>query len=381
MMGAADKNDVIARARDFARTRIAPEAARWSMGESPAQSLLESAAALGLTGLEVPVGLGGLDAGFGIKAQVCEALAEADFGFAMSIVNTHNVAARLCASAGPALRDRHLPALLSGRISACTALTEPGAGSDFAAIRTQARPHQDSWRLTGEKTWIVNARHAGLAIVFAQCGKEGDAAGIGAFLVDLNQQGVRRHAIDSGFSQTSIGTGGFRLDDVNVPAEALLLAPGSAFRTILTEINGARAYVAAMCNGMLRTALDQVRDYGARRVSFGNPLDSYPGWRAPLGQAETELAASRALTARAVDLVASGQDAQLAAAAAKLFAVETCQRALPLLLHAMGAEGLRPEYCFTRHLAAAQVAGLTDGASSILRDRVSRLAPRRQGQD
>jgi alkylation response protein AidB-like acyl-CoA dehydrogenase len=298
-------------------------------------------------------------------------LAAADFGFAMSLINTQNVGLRLCLSAEASIRDQYLPRILSGDISACTALTEPGAGSDFGAVTTRATETASGWRISGEKTWIINGRHAGLAVVFAQCSETGGASGIGGFLVDLDRPEVRRYAIDAGFAQTSMATGGFVLNDVT--AEALLLPPGGAFKSILTEINAARTYVAAMCNAMLGAAITQAAEYGARRQSFGKSLDQHAAWRQPLGTAQTDLAATRALTARAVDLIADGADAQLAAAEAKIAAVEAAQRHIPHMLHAMGAVGLLPDYCFTRHIAAAHIAGFTDGATSILRDRVARL--------
>jgi alkylation response protein AidB-like acyl-CoA dehydrogenase len=367
----SDSQGFVARVRAFAQDPMAHAASGWSMGDHLDRSLFREAASIGLTGITIPREYGGLGHGFATLVAACETLAAVDFGFAMSLVNTHNVGLRLCISAGEATRDSYLPRLLSGEISACTALTEPAVGSDFAAIATRATETPGGWRITGEKTWIVNGRHAGLAVVFAQCSDAGRADGIGGFLVDLDRPGVTRYPIDSGFAQTSMGTGGFVLEDVT--AEALLLPPGGAFKSILTEINAARTYVAAMCNAMLGAATAQVADYGATRRSFGIPLADHAGWRHPLGAAETDLAASRALTARAVDLIVAGADTQLAAAEAKIAAVEAAQRHIPQMLHAMGATGLRPEYCFTRHLAAAQVAGFTDGATSILRDRVARL--------
>ncbi|MBY8977953.1 acyl-CoA/acyl-ACP dehydrogenase [Rhodobacteraceae bacterium NNCM2] len=364
--------------RDFAAAEVMPAAPGWSMGQSPKEALFAKAASLGITGLQVPREHGGQGLGFRLKAQVCAALAAVDFGFAMSLVNTHNVAARLATSAPAAIRDRHLPGLLSGAVSACTALTEPAAGSDFAAIQTRSRETGQGWELTGEKRWIVNARHAGLAIVFAKCGDSDDAASIGAFLVDLTQPGVQQYPIDGAFSQTSIGTGGFVLD--GAVAECLLLPPGAAFKSILAEINGARTYVAVMCNAMLRAALDQAADYGAARQSFGKPLAAHQAWRAALAEAETDLAAAEALSDRAVTQVDTGEDAQLSAAKAKIHAVRTCQLHLPEMLHAMGAEGLRPDYVVTRHLAAVQMAALTDGATNILRDRVARLSQPRAAQ-
>lgn len=366
------------RVQRFAQGPVAAAVPDWTAEAAPGLGALRrEAAALGLTGVTVPAAQGGQGHGFATLAAACETLAAVDFGVAMSLVNTQNVGLRLCLSAPDALRETYLPRLLSGEISACTALTEPGAGSDFAAITTRATRDGTTWRLSGEKTWIVNGRHAGLAVVFAQTAERGDARGIGGFLIDLDRPGVRRYPLDSGFPQIAMGTGGFHLDAAR--AEALLLPPGAAFKAILTEINAARTYVAAMCTAMLAAAATQAADYGARRHSFGAPLDQHAAWRQPLGAAQTDLAAARALTARATALIEAGADAQLAAAQAKIAAVETAQRHIPQMLHAMGAEGLRRAYCFTRHLGAAQIAGFTDGATGILRDRVARLT--RSGTD
>ena len=362
------------RVRDFAEQRVRPAAAAWSLGGSPSEELFVDAGKLGVFGIEVSTALGGVGMDFAAKAQALETLAAADFGFAMSVVNTHNVARRLALSAPDALRSRYLPDLLAGRMSACTALTEPGAGSDLAAIATTAQRTDTGWVLTGEKSWIVNGRHAGVVLVYAQTDAAAGLQGLGAFLVDVSADGAGRHAIDSGFSQTSIGTGGFVFDSVRLGEDRLILPPGTAFPTIIEEINGARVYVAAMCCGMLDAALEAVAAYGGRRVVFGKPLTDHPAWRQVQAEAETALAKIRALTAQAAALVARGDDARLAAAQAKIAAVEAGQRHLPALLHAMGAEGLRPEHCLTRHLAALQTAALADGANALLKQHVAKLS-------
>jgi alkylation response protein AidB-like acyl-CoA dehydrogenase len=369
------ETDHLTRIAAFAAEDVAPAAPSWAMGASPTAALFEKAGALGLMGLDTPVAHGGSDRGFGFKAKVAELLAGADFGFAMSVINTQNVAVRLAISAPPDLRDRYLPDILAGRISACTALTEPGAGSDFSAVTTRARRGAQGWILTGEKAWIINGRRATLAMVFAQCGAGG--AGIGGFLTDLSAPGVARCAIDSGLSQTSIGTGGFTLDDVALTDDHLLLPPGPAFKAVMGEVNGARAYVAAMCCGMLAAAVAEAAAYGARRHTFGQPLAGHQAWRLKLAQAQTDLAAARALTAEAARAIDAGglvaADAQLLAAQAKVVAVGACQRHLPTLLHALGAEGLRPEHCAARHLGAVQMAALTDGSTDMLLERIARL--------
>jgi len=323
--------------------------------------------------MSIPSEDGGAGLNFASLLRACEKLAAEDFGFAMSLVNTHNVGLRLARSAPPALAARHLPGLLSGETAACTALTEPGAGSDFAAIKARAPPEDGAWRLSGEKSWIINARRAGLAIVFTHCGEAAGASSIAGFAVDLTLAGVARHPIDAAFSQASMGTGALTFVRVSLP-------PGGAFKSIMVELNAARTYMAPMCNAMTRAALAEPAQYGTERHSFGAPLTEHRAWRLPLKEVETDLAGAETLTAQATAQISAGADAQLAAARAKIAATEVAQRHLPRPLHATGAEGLRPARCITRHVAAAQIAALTDGTTTMLRERVARLTLPRRGK-
>jgi alkylation response protein AidB-like acyl-CoA dehydrogenase len=367
--------DFLGDVRTFARTHVEAHAAAWARGTAPDPAIALQAASIGLTRMELPIASGGLGLGFRAKVEACAILAAADFGFAMSLVNTHNVAKRIAMTAPDAVASRLLPDLLAGQASACTALTEPSAGSDAAAMRCTARPAEGGWLLDGEKTWIVNARHARLSIVYAQTGDHGDGTGIAAFLVDLTDSCCERYAVDSGFSQTSIGTGGFRLNRCFVPNDHAILPAGTAFKAILSEINGARIYVAAMCCAMVSAGLRLARAHGEARHAFGKPLDQQPAWREPLARCATRLAAAWALVEEAIVATEAGTDTRHLAAAAKVNAVALAQEQLPALLHAMGAEGLRETYPLTRHIGAAQIAALTDGSTAMLLDRLGRWDP------
>jgi alkylation response protein AidB-like acyl-CoA dehydrogenase len=365
----------LAEVRAFTRSHVEPQAAAWARGETLDDELFLRAAHIGLTRMELPGPDGGLGLGFRAKVEACAILAAADFGLAMALINTHNVAKRLTMSAPETVAKRFLPDLLAGKALACTALTEPSAGSDVAAMTCTARPVSGGWRLDGEKTWIVNARDARLSIVYAQTGEPGASEGIAAFLVDLTEQGCERYPIESDFSQRSMGTGGFRFKDCFVPEAHQLLPAGTAFKAILGEINGARIYVAAMCCAMVSASLKIARLYGETRHSFGKPLQQHPAWREPLAICATQLAAAWALVETAIAATESGSETRHLAAAAKVNAVTLAQTQLPVLLHAMGAEGLKENYPFARHIGAAQMAALTDGSTAMLLDRLARWDP------
>jgi len=373
------EQQLITQTEALARAQVTPHAARWERERRIGHEALPSAVALGLTRLQVPVSHGGLGFSFSCKARMTEVLAAADFGFAMSLVNTHNVAVVLARQATPAMAARHLADVMAGRVLGCTALSEPGAGSDFAAITTRATRTPGGWRIDGAKAWITNAAEAGVVVLYAQTDPGSGGRGIASFIVDARRAGCVREPAFALGGQHSIGTGGFRLDGYLATEDELLAPPGQAFKAALGSINGARTYIAAMCCGMVGEALRVVQAYGQQRHSFGQPLAAHQGWRWRLAEAGSELAACRAMVAQAAHAIDAGADAQLPAAQAKLLATRMADRQLPALAQAMGAEGLREQHPFSRHLVGARVANFVDGSTEMLLERIAAVMARGQG--
>jgi alkylation response protein AidB-like acyl-CoA dehydrogenase len=364
---------LLERTAAFAREVVAPGAPAWEAERRIGREAVEAAAALGLTGIEVPTAWGGLGLGFTLKAQVAELLGAADFAFTMSLINTHNVAAKLAREAPQAVAARYVGELLAGRRLGCTALTEASAGSDFAAIGTQATRTTQGWRLDGAKAWITNAAEADVVVLYAQTEPRSGNRGIACFVVDGRRPGFVREPAYALAGQHAIGAGGFRLEGYLAQADEMLQPPGRAFKSALGSINGARTYIAAMCNGMVAEALRVALHHGETRHSFGKPLAGHQGWRWRLAEASAELAAGRLLVAHAAARVEAGADAQLAAAQAKLHCTRMAERQLAALAQAMGAEGLRTQHPFGRHLAGARVASFVDGSSEMLLERIAAL--------
>jgi alkylation response protein AidB-like acyl-CoA dehydrogenase len=364
---------LLERAANFAREWVAPAAATWERERRIGREAIEAAAAIGLTALEVPAAWGGLGLGFACKARVAEILGAADFGFTMSMINTHNVAAKLARDAPADVARRYVPDLIAGLRLGCTALTEPSAGSDFAAIRTLATRTTQGWRIDGAKAWITNAAEADVIVLYVQTEAGAGGRGIASFVVDGQRAGFVREPAFMLAGQHAIGTGGFRLEGYLAHADEMLQPPGQAFKAALASINGARTYIAAMCNGMVGEALRTALEYGATRSAFGKTLAEHQGWRWRLAEASAELAGGRLLVAHAAALIDARADAQLAAAQAKLVCTRLAERQLPVLAQAMGAEGLRETYPFGRHLAGARVASFVDGSSEMLLERIAAL--------
>lgn len=349
-----------------------PQLARlWEQERRVGVEGLAQAAAIGLTGLQVPLEQGGQAVSFRCKAAVAQCLARGDFGFAMSLINTHNVAARVADGFPADIVARYLPGLLAGKLIGCTALTEPHAGSDFSAINTLAQKSGDDWLISGQKAWIINAAVADLCVMYVQTDPAGGARGIAGVLVDVNRDGIEREPAYAMAGQHSIGAGGFSLREYRASPEEMFLPPGKAFASALGSINGARIYVAAMCCGMVASALASVREYGLHRRTFGQTLHGHQGWRWILAEAAAELDAARAQVDVAAGMIDAGVDAQFAAAKSKVFATRMAERHLGALMQAMGAEGLRDHYPLARHRIGVQMASLTDGSTQMLLDRIA----------
>ena len=369
-----DELALIADAQTFASTIIAPGMSIWADKTGMPREVFVQAAAIGLTGIEVPQAQGGMGCSFSTKVRIAEILAAEDFGVAMALINTHNVASHIANHhPGTPLARHHLPALLAGRRIGCTALTEAGAGSDFAAITTRAQPHADGWVLHGEKAWITNATTADTILTYVQTKELGDISGIACVLVDAGRAGFVRGGASDFVGLHTIGSGAFQLVKYIATDDEMIGRPGAAFKSILREINGARIYVAAMCCGMLQSAIASVGAYGTKRRTFGKSLADHQGWRWRLAEAASQTAAVRALVAAAAAQLDANADVQLIAAQAKIVATRAVETYLPALAHLMGAEGLRQDCCLTRHLVGARFAGLVDGSTEMLLERVAKL--------
>ncbi|MEI7569631.1 MAG: acyl-CoA dehydrogenase family protein [Alcaligenaceae bacterium] len=356
----------------FCAQAMSPESLLGPYDAARERKRIALAASFGLTGVQVALEHGGFGAPYSIKAKLAQRLAGVDFGVSMAVINSQNVADHVSRWLPSAVSKRWVPGLLSGDLIGCTALTEPGAGSDFSAITTLAVKTRDGWRLQGEKAWIINAKIADVFLVYAQTQPGAGAAGIAAFVVEAKRKGFER----SGDAFTSVAafssTAGFRLQGYVARDDEVLHAPGLAFKRALESINGARVYVAAMCVGMLEESLRIAQAYGQRRQTFGQVLEQHQGWRWALAEAAVDLEAARALVQCAAQAIDEGGQSQDLAAKAKVFATRAAQRHLPALLHAMGAEGLRDSYPLMRHVAAAQVAPLVDGSTEMLLERISK---------
>ncbi|MCB1746187.1 MAG: acyl-CoA dehydrogenase family protein [Gammaproteobacteria bacterium] len=354
---------VLEAARAFGADVIEPNAEAWNDAGSVPREFFREAGAAGLCGLLVPTehGGAGLD-GAGFTA-VLEILAGHCLASTFALVVHNNLAGAIAAHGSAVHWSRYLGPMLAGERVGAFLLTEPGAGSDAQAITLQARHEDDHWVLDGAKAWISNAVHGDVLCTYAQTAPGTRARGIAAFLVDADRDGVTRSGGYELLGGHALGTGGFTFRDCRVDDDALLHAPGAAFRAAMAGIDLARSAVAAMCCGLLARALDEALAYTTARRAFDTHVADFQAVQFMLADCATDLEAARALTARAVAAPAAA--ATLAAAHAKKFATRVAFERVATCMQVMGAAGLERARPLARHLAAAKISQYLDGASEI----------------
>jgi len=370
------ERELIERARQFARRVVEPGAPQWEHDRRHPTEALRSACDEGLAGIELPPTWGGHGFPFSVKMRVVEELSKHDFAFAFSLVNHHNALVRI-ARGGSAMAARLVPRMLRGELIGCAGFTEPDHGSDLAALTTSAEKVDGGWLLNGAKAWVTNAAVAGVITTLAQTTAGRGARGIALFTVETQRDGfVREPAYELPAAHT-LAVGGFRLENYFAPDEALLEPAGAGFKASLAAINGARTYVAAMCVGMLDSALWHAVHYASRRQAFGSSVIDFQGLRWSLVDAHADLAALRLLAYRAADEIDHQRPAEESAARAKKFAAERTLGHVARSIQAMGANGLRSEYPLMRHLAACKIAAFTDGTTEMMNERLGKIMQRR----
>ncbi len=371
------EQEIIDEAIAFAARDIEPRAESWERERRFAHEAFDGLARSGLTALLVPTDLGGRGAGPVVLARVLEELAAADLAAAFSAVVHNNMARAVAVSGNEALIADLLPDLVTGRTIGAFLLTEPGVGSDAAAIECAAHRDGDEWVITGAKAWVTNGSHAGALNVYAQTDEALGHRGIVSIVVDPELDGVTRLPPYELLGAHAMGTAGFTFDQVRVPIVNTLAPVGEAFAAAMAGIDLARVLVGAMCCGILRRSLAVALEVTERRGLFGSTVADQQGVQWMLADVATDLEATRLLTYRAARLLQDGADATVAAAHAKKFAARTAQARIADCMQVMGAAGYRrdqldravtgvaPANPLPRHLAAARLTGYIDGATEI----------------
>ncbi|MBU3067025.1 acyl-CoA dehydrogenase family protein [Nocardia sp. NEAU-G5] len=313
--------------RKFAREKFIPgQLARAASTEYPRAELRELADA-GLTALAVPEELGGQGADLLALGIAAEELGYACSTMALAYFFVNVQTSFLAAHAPAAVREEWLPTLISGEAIGCTALTEPGTGSDASALTCRAERVEGGWKLYGEKSSITQAPHADFAAVIAQTEPGKRAKGIGAFAVPLNDPTIARQAFhDPGCK--AIGRGALTFDGTFVPDSHVMIEPGGGFHGIMREFDLTRTLIGLMVIGTAQRAIDMTVEYTKQRTTFGQPLAVNQGVQFPLAEHSTYITAVRALAYQTLGLRMAGEPHTAQAAMLKWWAPQVAMAAI-----------------------------------------------------
>ncbi|MFC9742081.1 acyl-CoA dehydrogenase family protein [Streptomyces noursei] len=353
-------------AADFTDREIAPHATAWDRAEQVDPGIVRKLGDLGFLGLTVPEEYGGSGGDHLSYALVTEELGRGDSAVRGIVSVSLGLVAKTLAAWGDEEQKRTwLPRLTSGAALGCFGLTEPGTGSDAAALTTRAVRDGTDWVLDGAKMFITNGTWADLVLLFARTGGAPGHKGISAFLVPADTPGLTRRAIHGKLGLRGQATAELVLQGVRVPAGALLGPEGKGFSVAMSALAKGRMSVAAGCVGIAQAALDAALGYAGQREQFGAPIAGRQLVQELISDIAVDVDAARLLTWRVADLIDRGESFATEASKAKLFASEAAVRAASNALQVFGGYGYIDEYPVGKLLRDARVMTLYEGTSQI----------------
>jgi alkylation response protein AidB-like acyl-CoA dehydrogenase len=359
----ASVNQLLApRARDFRQ---------WDeRGEMPA-SFLEELRAFGLFGLVVPEQYGGLGFGSAAYSRTLQEIAKHDASVALTVGAHSSIGMRgLLLFGTEPQKERWLPRLATGQMIAAFCLTEPGAGSDAAAVRTTAAREGDHWVLNGDKLWITNGGMADFFTVFAKTPsvEVNGKAQLTAFVVtrDLTGVSVGPHEDKMGLRASSTTT--VRFDDVRVPDDHVLGELGMGFKAAMRILNAGRTGLGGGCVGAMKRLIGLAATQAKERRQFGRPIAEFGLVQQKMGEMVVDAYAAESVVGLVAGIIDQGyRDYAVEAAISKVFATEALWRTADEALQVAGGNGYMREFPYERVMRDARVNRIFEGTNDILR--------------
>ena len=361
-------------ARKFAEREIAPVAAELDRTHRHPEEIVKKMGELGLMGITIPPEYGGagMDYICYVLAMIEISKACASCGVIMSVCNSlYNFPVYTYGTEEQ--KQQFLTPVASGQYLGCYGLTEAGAGSDPARMRTTAVLDDNEWVINGEKKFITNGNVARYCVLAAVTDKEKGYKGISSFLVDLhNTPGFRVGRVEEKLGINASGTAELIFEDARIPRENLLGKEGEGFKQMLTTLDGGRIGIASQAIGIGRAVLEEAIAYSKTREQFGRPIASFQAIQWKLADMATQLDAAELLTLRAAWLEQNKRGYEKEAAMAKMYASDTAMWAAIEGVQILGGYGYCKEYPMERHMRDAKITQIYEGTNEIMRLVISR---------
>ena len=354
-------------ARAFAEAELAPHSAEWDETKHFPVEVMRQAAEMGFCGIYTGEEHGGMALGRVESAVIFEELSRGDVSTA-AFISIHNMATWMIDSVGSAeLRARYVPQLVTMEKIASYCLTEPGSGSDAAALRTTAVRDGDHYVLNGSKAFISGAGTSDVYVVMARTGTDGPK-GISTFVVDKDAPGLSFGGQERKMGWNSQPTAIVQFDDCRVPAENLMGQEGHGFRYAMMGLDGGRLNIAACSLGGARLALETAQDYVASRKQFGKPIGDFQNTQFKLADMATQLEAARLMVLRGAWAIDTNHPEKTKwCAMAKRLATDACFQIADEALQLHGGYGYLKDYPLERIVRDLRVHRILEGTNEIMR--------------
>lgn len=352
----------------FSAEQIAPHAQEWDRQECFPVEMIKKLGDQGFLGILVPEQYGGAGGNYKAFAIVLEEIARHDGGLALA-VEAHNglCCEHILVAATDEQKAKFLPPLATGEQIGSWGLTEPGSGTDAAAMTTRAIRDGDDWILNGSKQFITNGDRAGTFVIMAVTAPDNGSRSISAFVVGRGTPGLSTGKPEEKLGMRSSGTVTVRLEDVRVPASQMIGTQGRAFQDVKKVLERGRIMVSAVALGLARGAMEESVRYAHERAAFGKPIMEYQQIQEKIANMAMNIEAARLLIYRAADLQDHGVATPHESAVTKVFTSEMATRACMDAIQIHGGYGYLRDYNVERYMRDAKLCEIGEGTSEILR--------------
>jgi len=353
-------------ARDFAKREIFPKADKIDREHRFPKEIIEQMAQLGFMGIMVEAEWGGagLDTLSYTAALEEISVACASTSVIMS-VNNSLVCAPLAKFGTPSQKERYLKPLAAGQKLGCYCLSEPGSGSDAAAMQTRAIKKNNKWIVNGVKNFITNGREADYAIVYAIIDPAKKHRGIGAFIIDAKSKGYSVGKVEEKLGISGSSTTQIMLENVEVDESDMLGTEDEGFKVAMSTLDGGRIGISAQAVGIARASLEEAVAYSLERQAFGKPIADLGAIQIHLSDMATSVDAARLLMRQAAHLKDRGLPYSKQAAEAKLFSSRSAMEVSTRGIQVLGGYGYTKDYPMERHFRDAKITEIYEGTSEI----------------
>jgi alkylation response protein AidB-like acyl-CoA dehydrogenase len=354
--------------REFAEAEIRPYVMEWDETQQFPMDLLPKLAALGLTGITYDERYGGSGMS-AVDYCICiEELARVCPAIALSVAAHNGLCTSHIAQFGnDAQKDQYLPRLVRGEVLGAWGLTEAGAGSDAAGMRTTAVKQGTCWAINGAKTFITHGRIGGVMVVIAVTDRSKGHRGISAFIVEHGTPGMSAGKKEDKLGMRASDTSEVIFENCRVPAANLLGEEGQGFINTLQVLDAGRIGIAALSVGLAQGAYEAARTYAKERRQFGQPLSAFQAIQWKLADNATRIEAARLLTYRAAHLRDRGSRTTRESSMAKLFASEAAVKAADDCVQIHGGYGFVKDYPAEKYFRDVKLLTIGEGTSEIQR--------------